>query len=213
MALSKEKYKELSIKEFTKAANEYESEDAGYYNIPKQDYPDLIAEIEKEKFQTLLDAGCGTAPLVSLIADKYPECHFYGIDITPKMIEIANDKHIKNATFVVGDCENLPFEENMFDVIVCSMSIHHYPCTQDFFNSVYRCLKPNGRLILRDVTSASILIWLGNKLVAPIVHLFGYGDVRAYTCKNIKQYCKQAGLKIDVCEQRAKFRLHCVARK
>ena len=41
------------------------------------------------------------------------------------------------------------------------MSFHHYPNPQAFFDSVKRCLRPNGRLILRDVTSDNkILIWL-----------------------------------------------------
>ena len=49
------------------------------------------------------------------------------------MIEQAKKKNIPNATFVVGDCENFPFEKDSFDAIICSMSFHHYPDPQAFF--------------------------------------------------------------------------------
>ena len=83
----------------------------------KKDYPDIIAELEKEPFRELLDAGCGPAPMISLLAEKYPDRHYTGLDLTPAMIEQAKKKDIPNATFVVGDCENFPFENDSFDAI------------------------------------------------------------------------------------------------
>ena len=148
--MKNEEYKKLSIAEFTKAAGRYESNHAGIYEMCKKDYPDILAELEKEPFRELLDAGCGPAPMISLLSEKYPDRHYTGLDLTPAMIEQAKKKDIPNATFVVGDCENFPFENESFDAIICSMSFHHYPDPQAFFDSVKRCLRPNGRLILRD---------------------------------------------------------------
>ena len=125
--MKNEEYKKLSIAEFTKAAGRYESNQAGVYEMCKKDYPDIIAELEKEPFRELLDAGCGPAPMISLLAEKYPDRHYTGLDLTPAMIEQAKKKDIPNATFVVGDCENFPFENDSFDAIICSMSFHHYP--------------------------------------------------------------------------------------
>ena len=149
--MKNEEYKKLSIAEFTKAAGRYESNHAGIYEMCKKDYPDILEELEEEPFRDLLDAGCGPAPMVSLLAEKYPDRHYTGLDLTPAMIEQAKKKNISNATFVVGDCENFPFENDSFDTIICSMSFHHYPNPQAFFDSVKRCLRPNGRLVLRDV--------------------------------------------------------------
>lgn len=53
-------YKDLSVKEFTKAAETYETDDAGIYKMCKDDYPDIIEELEKEPWDTLLDAGLRT---------------------------------------------------------------------------------------------------------------------------------------------------------
>lgn len=80
-------YKNLSIKEFSKAADVYETDQAGIYKLCQKDYPDVLAELEKEDFNDLLDCGCGTAPMLSLLKEKYPDKHYAGIDLTPKMIE------------------------------------------------------------------------------------------------------------------------------
>ena len=69
--MTDEEYKNMSVKEFTKAAKNYESDHAGIYKMCKKDYPDILEELEKEDFSELLDAGCGTAPMISLLAEKY----------------------------------------------------------------------------------------------------------------------------------------------
>jgi ubiquinone/menaquinone biosynthesis C-methylase UbiE len=86
MGLNKEQYKELSIREFTKAAAKYEGNHAGVYELCKKDYPDILEELEKEEFTDILDAGCGPAPMISLLAEKYPDRHYTGIDLTPASI-------------------------------------------------------------------------------------------------------------------------------
>ena len=99
--------------------------------------------------------------MISLLSEKYPNRHYTGLDLTLAVIEQAKKKNIPNADFVVVDCENFPFDENAFDVIICSNSFYHYPNRQAFFDSVKRCLRPGGRLILRDITSDNkLLLWL-----------------------------------------------------
>ncbi len=212
--MTSNEYKSLSIKEFTKAAEVYESDHAGVYNMCKKDYPDILAELEKEPFADLLDCGCGTGPMLTLLHEKYPDKHYTGIDLTPKMIEVAKAKKMKNVDLVVGDCENLPFAENSFDAVICSESFHHYPDPHKFFNSVYRVLRPNGRLILRDMTMKSkVLRWFCNHIEMPLIHLAGKGDVKIYSRDEIKKLCDSAGLHMESFEVRPVFRMHCVVRK
>lgn len=209
-----ESYKELSRIEFSRAAERYETDHAGVYNICKKDYPDILAEVEKEPFTDLLDAGCGTAPMVSLLSARYPDAQFTGIDLTPKMIEVARAKGLPNATFVCGDCENLPFEQDSFDVIICSQSFHHYPNPEKFFASVHRCLRPNGRLILRDMTMpCRPLHWFVNNIELPFLNLLGYGDVHVYNRRELQKLCDQSGLVLKSFERRKGLKLHAVIRK
>ena len=212
--MTNEEYKKMSIKEFTKAARNYESDHAGIYNMCKKDYPDVLEELEKEQFLELLDAGCGPAPMITLLSEKYPDRHYTGLDLTPAMIEQAKKKNISNAEFVVGDCENFPFEDNSFDAIICVNSFHHYPNPQAFFNSVKRCLRKGGRLILRDMTSNNkFIVWIVNKIELPLANICGHGDVKMATRKTVIECCKKAGLKVEKIEVRKGMRMHCVIRK
>lgn len=212
--MTSQEYKALSLKEFTKAAAVYETDHAGVYKMCKKDYPDVLAELEREPFTDLLDCGCGTALMLTLLHEKYPEKHYTGIDLTPRMIEAARAKGMAGVELVVGDCENLPFSENAFDAVICCQSFHHYPNVQDFFNSVYRVLRPGGRLILRDMTSnKAAMRWFFNHIEMPLINLAGHGDVHVYGREEVEALCRKAGLHMEKFECRGFFRLHCVARK
>ncbi len=207
-------YKELSVREFTKAAGKYEGDRAGIYKMCRKDYPDVLVELEKEPFTDLLDCGCGTAPMLTMLHDRYPDKHYTGIDLTPKMIEVARSKQMDGVELVVGDCEKLPFPEESYDVVICCQSFHHYPNVQDFFNSVYRVLRPGGRLILRDMTMDSAAVrWFCNHIEMPLINLAGHGDVRVYGRNDVDDLCRKAGLKMELFEKRGFCRMHCVARK
>lgn len=110
------------------------------------------------------------------------------------MIEVAKAKNMENVKLVVGDCEKLPFEDNSFDAVICSQSFHHYPNVQDFFDSVFRVLRPGGRLILRDITMKwAITRWLCNNIETPIINLLGHGDVRIYGKMMSKSFATMRG--------------------
>ncbi|WP_406544032.1 class I SAM-dependent methyltransferase [Pseudobutyrivibrio sp.] len=212
MKTSKE-YKDLTIKEFTKAADIYESGDAGIYEICKEDYPYIASELEKEEYEDLLDCGCGTGPMISLLYEKDSSKKYTGLDITPRMIEVAKNKKLEGVNWVVGDCENLPFEENSFDAIICSNSFHHYPNPEKFFESAKRVLRPGGRLILQDYTAPKFILWIMNHTEMPLANLMGHGDVGAYSLDQVQQFCDLVDLKVEKLKREKKMRLHLVARK
>ena len=213
MARSSEEYKELSIREFTKAAAKYENDYAGIYETCKKDYPEIIEILKNREFDTLLDAGCGPAPLIALLSDMYPQKHFTGIDLTPAMIEKAKEKNLPNADFVVGDCENLPFDDNSFDVIVCCESFHHYPNPQDFFNSVHRCLKPGGMLFLRDFAADGFIAWLAKYILMPLANISGHGDVGVFSKEQLFTMCEKAGLTVDSFQMVGTSKMNLIAGK
>ena len=214
MNMTDKEYKDLSRREFAKAARVYETDKGGVYKMCKKDYPDVLEELEKEPFDDLLDCGCGPAPILTLLHEKYPQKHYTGIDLTPEMIETARSKNMEDVKLVVGDCEKLPFDDSSYDVVICCQSFHHYPNVQDFFDSVYRVLRPGGRLILRDMTAKTAPVrWFFNHIEMPIINLAGHGDVHVYGVDEVRKLCDKAGLRLERGEKRGFFRLHCVARK
>ena len=210
---TEKEYKDLTVKEFTKAAKIYETDHAGIYEMCKDDYPYISSELEKEDYHDLLDCGCGTGPMISLLYEKDSTKHYTGLDITPRMIEVGKSKSLSGVDWIVGDCENLPFDENSFDAIICSNSFHHYPNPQKFFDSVKKVLRPGGRLILQDYTSSKPVLWLMNHIEMPLANMAGHGDVGAKSLDEIHEYCTNAGLKIELLESAKKARMHLVARK
>ncbi len=145
----------------------------------------------------------------------YPDRNNTAVDLSEKMIETAKKKHIDGIHFVAGDCENLPFTDNSFDVVTCSMSFHHYPNPEKFFMSLHRVLRPGGRFILRDMASNSrLLMWGINHIEIPLANkVMHKGDVHVYSKADIQRLCDASGMKLELYEVRRGLRLHCVVRK
>lgn len=213
--MTNEEYKKLSLKEFDRAAVKFDDNAPSVYNMCRKDYPDVVAEVAKEPFLDLLDAGCGTGAMLGLFKRDYPDRNYTGVDLSEKMIEAAKSKHMEGIRFVAGDCENLPFPECSFDVVTCSMSFHHYPDSEQFFMSLKRVLRPGGRLVLRDMASkSSLVMWFINHIEIPLVNkILHKGDVHVYSRNDIQRLCDVSGLKLERYEVRRGFRLHCVVRK
>lgn len=213
--MTDKEYKRLSLKEFDAAAEKFDDNDPSVYNMCRKDYPDVLAEVRKRPFTDLLDAGCGTGAMLDLFKKDIPGKNYTGIDLSEKMIAVAKRKKLDGVRFVSGDCENLPFEENSFDVVTCSMSFHHYPNPEKFFESLNRVLRPGGRLILRDMaTKSNALMWFFNHIEIPMINkIVRKGDVHVYTKEDIQRLCDISGLKLERYEVRKGFRLHCVVRK
>jgi ubiquinone/menaquinone biosynthesis C-methylase UbiE len=213
--MKSEEYKRLSLHEFEKAAEQFDNNDPSVYNLCRKDYPDILEEVKKEPFFTLLDAGCGTGAMLQLFKRDLPDKSYTGLDLSGKMIEVAKKKQMDGVELVVGDCEALPFEDSRFDVVTCTMSFHHYPNPDRFFLNLHRVLKPNGRFILRDMASQKrVVMWFFNRIEIPLMNKIAHkGDVHVYTEKELQRLCAASGLTLERYEVRKGFRLHCVVRK
>lgn len=75
-------------------------------------------------------------------------------DLTPKMLEKAEQfitsQGIKNVDFEVADAENLPFEDEQFDLVTCRIAPHHFPDVAKFVQESARVLKTGGLLLIQD---------------------------------------------------------------
>ena len=76
----------------------------------------LESVIPEGKAYTLLDAGCGQGHLVDAMAGR-PLIKYYGIDISPEFISLAQQDHPKHS-FQIGDLRRLDFPDHYFDFAV-----------------------------------------------------------------------------------------------
>lgn len=154
-------------------------------------YPYVVESICRLSFDTLLDLGCGTGEVLSIISKKKKGCKLYGLDLSEKMLEQAKKKLPDSDTLLVGDSENMPFEDEMFDVLTSTESFHHYPNPKKAIGEIYRVLKKDGTLVLCD-------FWrpiLKRKFMNLFIGFSKDGDVRIYSQKEIVDMLQNAGFK------------------
>lgn len=96
----------------------------------------------------ILDVGCGGGDLLRMIAQKSEkDTEFFGLDISPKLCEIAK-KNNPNAQIVVGDAEQLPYSDNTFDFVFMTETLEHLLDYKKAMIEVSRVLKPNGVFVV-----------------------------------------------------------------
>jgi ubiquinone/menaquinone biosynthesis C-methylase UbiE len=116
----------------------------------------LIAnEIDLPEAGVLLDIGTGPGILPIEIAKRYPSARIVGIDLSEKMVAIANSNKAKCAEagrveFKVMDANQLAFADDSLDMVVSTGSMHHWRQPVRIINEVYRCLKPGGEAWIYD---------------------------------------------------------------
>jgi len=115
----------------------------------------LIGDITDK---VILDAGSGEGFFLSQIKAKEK----YGIEISEIRVK-RSIKHSPNLSVIIGDAKELPFEDNVFDVIVCSEVLEHVDNYQEALFEFKRCLKPSGILVIsfpneRTVAMGRLLI-------------------------------------------------------
>jgi ubiquinone/menaquinone biosynthesis C-methylase UbiE len=105
----------------------------------------------------ILEVGCGTGTL-TLAAKRQagPSGKAFGIDVIPGMIELSQRKAAQaneDITFQLGSVDDIPFSENLFDVVMCSFMIFHMSedTRRKGIAEIYRVLKPQGRLLVLDL--------------------------------------------------------------
>lgn len=107
----------------------------------------------------VLDVGCGTGTLASIIKGLHPDVDVVGLDPDPKALARARKKAASagiSVTFDEGFSDHLPYADRSFDRVFSSLMFHHVPTDQKpkMLREVRRVLKPGGSFHLVDFSRA-----------------------------------------------------------
>jgi ubiquinone/menaquinone biosynthesis C-methylase UbiE len=105
---------------------------------------------------TAVDIGCGPGYLVALLAKKSKGLHITGLDLSEEMLEqaLAHAQAVgveNRVAFKIGDAGRLPFEDHSVDLVVSSLSLHHWCDPIEVMNEIARVLRPGGAFLIFDI--------------------------------------------------------------
>jgi ubiquinone/menaquinone biosynthesis C-methylase UbiE len=105
----------------------------------------------------VLDIGTGPGFVAIEVARllRGSGCQVVGLDLSTAMLTLAAENAAKEGldgalTWHEGDAKAMPFEENEFDFVVSSGSLHHWEGPLAVFDEIARVLTDDGGCIIRD---------------------------------------------------------------
>ncbi|MGD0998824.1 MAG: class I SAM-dependent methyltransferase [Thermoleophilia bacterium] len=112
--------------------------------------------------RAILDIGCGTGLLLRRAVRRFPSSELTGVDAADEMIRVAQASVPEGVPvrFVHAFAEDLPFAAASFDLVLTTMSFHHWANQAKALGEVRRVLIPGGVCALTDTLSAGWFRWL-----------------------------------------------------
>jgi len=105
-----------------------------------------LARLDLRGDEVVLDAGCGSGRVTSLLADRVPDGRVYGVDAAPSMAAHAAAALGERATILCQDLVALELPEAV-DVAFSNATFHWIHDHDALFAAIHRALAPNGRLL------------------------------------------------------------------
>jgi ubiquinone/menaquinone biosynthesis C-methylase UbiE len=125
----------------------------------------------------VLEVGCGPGHLSIRLARQHG-LDMTGLDLDPAMIERARanadragDGDERRPSFLVGDVASIPFPEGSFDLVVSTLSMHHWANPTAGLAEIDRVLRPGARALVWDFRQGFLPFHA--RLPDPVEHTHG----------------------------------------
>ena len=178
----------------------------------------LYLDVGVKDAELILDVGCGSGFVTRDIANL-TKGRVIGVDGSADMIRMATNvlEDYKNVDLCIGLAKQLPFCDNMFDIVTCNLLLMWVDKPQKVVNEMTRVTKPGGKVLASlEPDYGGKLHWPENPKVDPIFagraiekkggdpHIgrklrlifvragletrVGIGNTRIWTCEEDKHY-------------------------
>ena len=197
-----------------------------YATDPIRDMDGYLRTLERTKSHlkpedNVLEIGCGTGSTALLIAPHVT--HITATDLSPGMIEIANEKlvseSIGNVTFKVAEVLDHSSDDASYDAVLAHNLLHLLPELDSALEYISSLVKPGGLFISKTVCApehGGLRCTLINKVAIPVMQAIGKAPfVNFITAETLERKMNDAGF--DVIEKSDKIGMftsrYIVARK
>ncbi|UCD62048.1 MAG: bifunctional demethylmenaquinone methyltransferase/2-methoxy-6-polyprenyl-1,4-benzoquinol methylase UbiE [Flavobacteriaceae bacterium] len=150
----------------------------------------VVAILKKRNPNKVLDIATGTGDLAINLVKTGAE-QIIGLDISKGMLEVGKkkvaDKGLDTTIeMVVGDSENLPFEDDSFDAVTVAFGVRNFEDLEKGLSEIYRVLKPSGTFVVLETSVPTNFpfkqgYWFYTKSILPLIGKLFSKDRSAYT--------------------------------
>ncbi len=149
-----------------------------------------INKIKAANPKLILDIATGTADVaIEMIKQLNPD-KIIGLDISSEMLEVGQKKINKRELnkkieLVLGDSENLSFEDNSFDAVTVAFGVRNFQNLEKGLKEMNRVLKKDGQVMILEFSKPKFFPFkqIFNayfKYVLPLIGRFTSKDPKAY---------------------------------
>lgn len=116
----------------------------------------VLSIVHAKNPTTILDIATGTGDLAILLS-KTNAKKIIGLDISAGMLEVGKKKIVHKKLddrieMILGDSENLPFDDHSIDAITVAFGIRNFENLEKGLSEIVRVLKPNGVFVILETS-------------------------------------------------------------
>jgi SAM-dependent methyltransferase len=89
-----------------------------------------------------LDIGCSAGINTNFLGSELKDA--IGIEIDEDALKFGYSRRKPNVHFLMGDAIHLPFDDEIFDIVICNHVYEHVPDARVLMSEIFRILKPGG---------------------------------------------------------------------
>lgn len=158
--------------------------DVNGLDFPRLKFDYLFDVLYSQKPEKVLEVGCGAGKFIFALADRFPETHFTGIDISTQAISKAKAfNQSDKIEFLIADAGEMNLMPDSFDAIIMLDVLEHVPNPQKVIQDCSSFLKRGGLLHTFIPCEAHSIYWLSEKLIGFHTKERTAGHVQRFTRK------------------------------
>src|SRR5262249_22204334 len=122
--------------------------------VLEQQFARVALALRLKRRHRVLDLGCGIGNFLAWLSRR-EQASFHGLDVAVKSLGMAR-RTAAMLALTAGDAESLPYQDGVFDRVVCVGAAHDLLNPRAAFREIFRVLAPGGMLVMYEPTATVV---------------------------------------------------------